>query len=79
MGVDGARIIREALKSNGLSQNALAHKLGAGQQTVNQWATGKRKPSGAWRKLLEIVLGIPEHVWLTDDEAQSLARLQSSK
>jgi transcriptional regulator with XRE-family HTH domain len=79
MGVDGALVLRTTLKQKGMSQISLAHSLGVCQQAVNKWATGARKPSGAWRKALELVLGIPEDTWLTDDESEALSRIQSSR
>ena len=35
----------EVLKANGISQNALAKKIGMSQGVVNNYCTGKREPS----------------------------------
>ena len=35
----------QALKENGISQNAFAKKIGMSQGVVNNYCTGKREPS----------------------------------
>jgi DNA-binding transcriptional regulator YiaG len=39
----------------GLSQDALADKMGTRQQTISEWETGQYRPRGASAKLLSIV------------------------
>ena len=37
--------LKEVLKDRGLSQNALAKKIGMSQGVVNNYCTGKREPT----------------------------------
>jgi len=39
----------------GLTQRAMADKLGTRQQTISEWETGMYRPRGATTKLLSIV------------------------
>ena len=43
--------IRELMKENGLSQVALAKKIGVKQNTVSAWVLGKKEPciENLWR------------------------------
>ena len=46
----------QALRSHlGLSQSAMADKLGTRQQTISEWETGMYKPRGASSTLLSII------------------------
>ncbi len=49
---DDVRRIRHAAK---VSQAVFAHILGVGPTTVQKWEQGAKKPSGASRRLLQVV------------------------
>ncbi len=49
--------LRKARKARGLSQGELGAKVGASQNTVSQWETGKLEPSRETIAVLEKILG----------------------
>ena len=56
--------LAEELAARGLSQAALARRMGRPLQTVNMIATGKKRITAETALDLERVLGVPAHVWL---------------
>ena len=54
-----SRVTAVRLKS-GLSQAEFAAALGVSKRTLEQWEQGRRKPSGAAQRLLEIADRHPE-------------------
>ena len=73
----GNDALRSAMHVRGFNQVSLSKALGCSQQAISRWLKGERRPDAAWRSALALVLDIPEHVWLTDNEARSLSQLQS--
>ena len=51
MNIQVAQRIRELMKENGLTQVALAEKIGLRQNTISAWLLGKKEPSirSLWR------------------------------
>jgi putative transcriptional regulator len=49
-----------ARKKSGLSQTEFAKLLGVSVRTLQEWEQGRRKPSGAAKKLIEIAKRHPE-------------------
>ncbi len=48
--------IRDVRKSQGMTQECLAQKIGVGQNTISQWENGLRNPNlETIRKLAEIL------------------------
>ena len=45
MNIQVAQRIRELMKENGLTQVALAEKIGLRQNTISAWLLGKKEPS----------------------------------
>ncbi|MGI8774891.1 MAG: helix-turn-helix domain-containing protein [Actinomycetota bacterium] len=41
----GGELIREARRRSGLSQQALAERLGTSQSVITRWETGERSPT----------------------------------
>ncbi len=56
--------LAEELAARGLSQAALARRMGRPLQTVNMIVTGKKRITAETALDLERVLAIPAHVWL---------------
>ena len=52
--------IISARKKSGLSQADFAKLLGVSVQTLQEWEQGRRKPSGAAKKLIEIAERHPD-------------------
>ena len=50
-----ARRVRALRQFLGLSQQDLARELGARQQTVSEWETGRYRPRGTSARLLSII------------------------
>lgn len=49
-----------ARKKSGLSQTEFAKLLGVSVRTLQEWEQGRRKPSGAAKKLIEIAERHPD-------------------
>ena len=58
-GAPESSVARVRLKS-GLSQAEFASVLGVSKRTLEQWEQGRREPSGAAKKLLQIAERHPE-------------------
>ncbi len=56
--------LAEELAARGLSQAALARRMGRPLQTVNMIVTGKKRITAETALDLERVLGTPAHLWL---------------
>lgn len=54
------------IQENGLTQRALAQKLGISSQFLNQIISGVRRPGVDLTKRIESVTGIPRHVLRPD-------------
>jgi transcriptional regulator with XRE-family HTH domain len=52
--------MKELLKSKGIKQKWLAHKLGVSEVTVSNWAKEKSYPSKKHLEKLSALLNIPE-------------------
>lgn len=56
------------LKQRGLTQNGFANMLGITSSTVNNYLTGRKKPSVSLNKLICISLDVPENEFLIESE-----------
>jgi len=52
--------IRRIRQRTGLSQTMFAKSMGVSPKTVEAWESGRNKPEGASRRLLEVVQDDPE-------------------
>lgn len=64
---EGARLLLEGL-ARYPSQAALSQLLGCSQQSVSGYAAGRVRPEPPMRAVMALVMGIPEHAWLTQPE-----------
>ena len=64
--------IYDCRKKAGLSQEALAEKLGVSRQAISKWETGEATPEVGKLLLLANVFGVTTDWLLSDDEAQSM-------
>ena len=66
-----AQALKEWRKTTGLSQNAMAKKLGVKQQNYNRWEESKMSPNSKYIKLIaetfhvsaDVLLGIDKSGW----------------
>ncbi len=58
-------------KKTGLSQEALAEKLGVSRQAISKWETGEATPEVGKLLLLANIFGVTTDWLLSEDEAQS--------
>ena len=63
--------IYDCRKKAGLSQEALAEKLGVSRQAISKWETGEATPEVGKLLLLANVFGVTTDWLLSDDEAQN--------
>lgn len=70
------RLAAEKL-SQGLSQKALAEKLGVSQPSVSAWLAGTTRPEPEVREALENLFGIPFDGWYTPEEAEVAGRFRA--
>jgi transcriptional regulator with XRE-family HTH domain len=68
-------LLTQYLKTNRVTQQALAEQLGTKQASVSSWALGKSRPEWHQRLALYCVAGIDPLAWATRDEEKLLARL----
>lgn len=71
----GMLALRERMAERGLSQQAIAEKLGVSQPSVSAWLKGSCRPDSAQRDALELSLAIPRELWRTDEEQTRLDAL----
>lgn len=64
--------IYDCRKKAGLSQEALAEKLGVSRQAISKWETGEATPEVGKLVLLARLFGVTTDWLLSDDEAQSM-------
>lgn len=62
--------IKTIRESSGMTQAALAEKIGVSQQAVSCWETGERYPRAADLPRIADVLGVTVDELLRDDEAR---------
>ena len=62
--VSVSAVLRDALKTRGLSQERLADSLGVSRLSVNQLVNGKRSVSAEMAIRLSVVLGTTPQFWL---------------
>ena len=68
--------IHNCRKEKGLSQDALAEKMGVSRQAVSKWETGESSPELGKMKALADVLGVTVDWLLSDEEAEPEVRKQ---
>lgn len=71
----GRDALRGTMAAAGLSQQALAEKLGVKQPSVSAWLKGDSRPDAVQRDALEVTLGIPREWWRKPEEQERLERL----
>lgn len=71
----GREALRIKMAEQGLSQQALAEKLGIKQPSVSAWLKGESRPDASQRDGIELILGIPREWWRTKEEQERLERL----
>jgi transcriptional regulator with XRE-family HTH domain len=59
-------------------QSGIARAVGLDPSSISQIARGVSRPKPLHRKAFEIVLGIPEDDWLTEEEIATLERIRAS-
>ncbi len=69
--------IHNCRKKKGLSQDALAEKMGVSRQAVSKWETGESSPELGKMKALADVLGVTVDWLLSDEEAEPEVRKPS--
>lgn len=62
-----------ALERPDWSQSRLGREVGIAQSSVGLWVHGKARPEPHLREILELLLGIPESSWMTDEERAQVA------
>jgi putative transcriptional regulator len=54
--------IKQIRKKTGLSQSMFAWSIGVSPKTVEAWESGRNKPEGASRRMLEVIRDDPDFV-----------------
>lgn len=69
----GARVLRDKLKSVGLSRCGLEQRLGVASGVAYRWADGSARPDLTSAILLNRLLGIPLELWADADRLAAFA------
>lgn len=67
---EGARLLREWVRAEGVSQAAAARKVGVDSSALNRWANGARRPTLPMALRLQDVCGIPLDKWQYTSEPE---------
>ena len=59
------------------SQASLAKALNVSQPSVSAWLCGRARPEPHLREAIEIVAGIPQSLWTTDEERAAVDRVRA--
>lgn len=65
----GAKL-RQARQEAGLSQAALAEKVGVSLRAVAYWEAGKREPRGYLMRRIALATGKPLEFFVADEDAE---------
>lgn len=67
---DGARLLGEFLRRNGLTQLAAGRAIGVSDPTIHDWVTGAKRPRAHHREAVAVWTSseVPCDAWLTEQE-----------
>lgn len=65
------------LEGGAHSQSSLAKALDVSQPSVSAWLCGRARPEPHLREAIEIVTGIPQSLWTTDEERAAVERIRA--
>ena len=71
--------IYELRKKEGLSQEALAEKLGVSRQSVSKWETGEATPEVSKLLSLSKLFGVTTDYLLDDESAEKLQEAEAEE
>lgn len=66
------KIIKDAVKKTGLTQQNFAKKIKVGESMISQWISGKRNPSLASLKKISKETGVPLKLFLNNSIDKNL-------
>ncbi len=72
--MDAVDRLREWMSASGTHQTARAVRLGLNQSSVSSWLRRVSRPEAHHRAALQLLTGIEESAWLTDEERELIER-----